>query len=145
MQPIDRQHFIDKVRSSIPRNLTKKRTPKVIDLDVGPDAKSAAASLPARDPNHKAVKSAADATCVFDPCLSPQFYTKGAVPAVIVGDVLPLSSPHSSRHDDNDRTSTSKAVKTVGILRIDHGSRKAASNERWHAFANLFQEQNGHR
>jgi hypothetical protein len=33
----------------------------------------------------------------------------------------------------------------VGILRIDHGSRKAASNERLHAFANLFQEQNGHR
>jgi hypothetical protein len=86
MQPVDRQHFIDKVRSSIPRNLTKKRTPKVIDLDVGPDAESAAASLPARDPNHKAVKSAVDATCVFDPSLSPQFYTKGAVPAVIVGD-----------------------------------------------------------
>jgi sirohydrochlorin ferrochelatase len=128
--------------SSTARNSLKKRTLKVIGLDDMPDEVSpAAASLPRNDPNpNEAIKPGVDVASVFDPTLSPHFYTKGAVPTVIVGDELPSPPSPSSTHD-NDVTGANQAVKTVGILLIDHGSRNAASNERLHALANLYQEQ----
>jgi CbiX len=136
--------------SSSPSSTLKKRTLKVIGLDIEPNNNElSTASLPTRDqsPSHEAVKPVVDVASVFDPTLSPHFYTKGAVPAVIVGDELP--PPSSSSHDTADNeatttgaTTTKAAVKTVGILLIDHGSRNAASNERLHALANLYQEQN---
>jgi CbiX len=135
--------------SSTPR---KKRTLKVIGLDMPDDESVAAASsLPTRhDANHETIKPAAavvvDVASVFDPTLSPHYYTKGAVPAVIVGDELPSPPPPSSSSQNDDAetgTIATRAVKTVGILLIDHGSRNAASNERLQALANLYQEQNG--
>jgi CbiX len=73
-----------------------------------------------------------DVSTIFDPTISPHFYNKGPVPDVIVGD-----------ERDNNRTdfhNTQEVVK-VGILLMDHGSRNAASNERLHDLAELYQEQ----
>jgi hypothetical protein len=59
----------------------------------------------------RSTESVMDPTQVFNPTISPHAYSQG-VPSTIVGDV---------------EISTSK---WVGILLIDHGSKKQASNDR---------------
>lgn len=60
-----------------------------------------------------------DPTLVFDPTLSPHAYPSGT-PSAIVGDEVSVK-------------------KKVGILLIDHGSKKAASNERLQDLARIYQ------
>lgn len=70
-----------------------------------------------------------DTDKVFDPRVSPHEYSGGVVPSRVYGD----NGLDSTGND-------SKSVKTVGILLMDHGSRNAASNQRLHDLAKLYQE-----
>jgi hypothetical protein len=69
----------------------------------------------------RSTESVVDPTQVFDPTISPHAYSQG-VPSTIVGDV---------------EISTSKRV---GILLIDHGSKKKASNDRLDELARIYQQ-----
>lgn len=62
---------------------------------------------------------------VFDPTISPHAYTSGTVPSTIVGDEGSFEGMAKTR--------------TVGVLLIDHGSRKEASNLRLHDLAQFYQ------
>lgn len=69
----------------------------------------------------RSTESAVDPTQVFDPTLSPHAYPKGT-PSAVVGDENIV------------------AKKRVGILLIDHGSKKQASNDRLEELARIYQE-----
>lgn len=66
-----------------------------------------------------------DTDSVFDPTISPHEYAKGT-PDTIIGDE-PVEAPSL----------------TVGILLMDHGSRSAASNQRLHDLARLYEQSVG--
>lgn len=68
----------------------------------------------------RALQVVQDPTQVFDPTLSPHAYPQGT-PSTIVGDKV-------------------EAQKKVGILLIDHGSKKQASNERLQELARQYQQ-----
>ena len=78
-----------------------------------------------------------DTSNIFDPTLSPHFYTKGSVPDVIIGD----GESSTFEINSNNGKSDSKEMTTIGILLMDHGSRNPASNERLHELAKLYQHQ----
>ena len=62
-----------------------------------------------------------DPSQVFDPTLSPHSYPDGT-PSLVVGD------------------QEVSVKKKVGILLIDHGSKKQASNDRLHELAHVYQQ-----
>ena len=74
---------------------------------------------------------------VFDPTLSPHLYTNGIVPDVIIGDDVPILQVNGN----DDSNSNNKETMIIGLLLMDHGSRNAASNERLHELAKLYQHQ----
>lgn len=76
-----------------------------------------------------------DTSAIFDPTLSPHMYTNGFVPEVIIGDDVV-----NSRNNENVKGNKEEAA-IIGILLMDHGSRNAASNERLHELAQLYQQQ----
>ena len=69
----------------------------------------------------RSTESVVDPTQVFDPTISPHAYSQGA-PSTIVGDEEILTK------------------KRVGILLIDHGSKKQASNDRLDELARIYQQ-----
>lgn len=68
----------------------------------------------------RSTESVVDPTQVFDPTLSPHAYPKGT-PSAVVGDQV-------------------SGKKLVGILLIDHGSKKQASNDRLKELARIYQQ-----
>jgi hypothetical protein len=84
-------------------------------------SQSSRSSFKASDSNH-----GEDLFDYFDPLLSPHAYPKG---------VSPSHKPTDLKNDNHKAIET----KTVGILLMDHGSRKEASNARLQAMAQLYQ------
>lgn len=68
----------------------------------------------------RSVQTVQDPTQVFDPTLSPHAYPDGT-PSALAGDNV-------------------EAKKKVGILLIDHGSKKQASNDRLQELARIYQK-----
>jgi len=72
--------------------------------------------------HNRSTKAEVDPTQVFDPTLSPHAYPDGTPSAIVGDEVSPVSK------------------KKVGILLVDHGSKKKASNERLEQLARIYQE-----
>jgi len=74
-------------------------------------------------PSPKSTKKKKDPFAEFDPRVSPHMYPNGI---------------ETTTSSSNDQT-TSNAPNPIGILLIDHGSRKAASNELLETIASIYQ------
>lgn len=82
-------------------------------------------------------RPAVDTSVVFDPTISPHAYANGT-PDVVVGDEGTVYIESSS--NTISATTTTRNSRKLGVLLIDHGSRKESSNKRLHALAERYQE-----
>jgi sirohydrochlorin ferrochelatase len=113
-------------RTSSEKSLSKKMgftLPIKLDNETPTQAKST---------SENAKKDQADLFDYFDPLLSPHSYPKG-----ISSDHKPEEWKGSQQR--NVTGIVDSTIKRVGILLMDHGSQKIASNARLHALADLYQ------
>ena len=114
------------------------------DADDGPPSRAAMPAAPQKET--KAVPSSAPAQSeecdpgadpvLFDPRVSPHAYS-GGIPECAEGDQA--GAPHSALSSPDPRDQTQQREK-VGVLLIDHGSKREGSNERLVKIAECYQE-----